>query len=299
MTTHSWAYQPSHPAYRTAWPTLLGDARRIIDHVRGLGVVIAGPDGLRTPILDIADVISFNGDASTDLAGQPFTLLAPLPQHPRGPATATATAATNRKPYELAVTAILLRAALLVPQAFTVASDLSWTQWGQGFPAWPSPARGTSPRRIVADLFDAHPAESPLRDSVLAVRFDRPPAPPTVRQFERHFEPGQAVHVHAYGTWRAGTVTQLGRTRITVRYLRNADGQLDERSFPTTAVHPADGVALVAVDQLQHGDVVIGADGEDRTVDAVLPGGRRRRVVRYTDASRATVAAGAVLRVRA
>ena len=182
-----------------------------------------------------------------------------------------------------------------MPQAFAVASDLSWTQWDQGFPAWPPPARGISPRRIVADLFGAHPAASPLRESILAVRFDRPPAPPTVRQFE----PGEAVHVHAYGTWRAGTVTKLGRTRITVRYVRNADGQLDERSFPATAVHPADGVALVAVDHLHHDDVVIGADGEDLTVDRVLPGGRRRRVVRYTDASRATVSAQTVLRVRA
>lgn len=105
--------------------------------------------------------------------------------------------------------------------------------------------------------------------------------------------------MHAYGTWRAGTVTKLGRTRVTVRYVRNAAGQLDERSFPTTAVHPADGVALVAVDQLQHGDVVIGADGDDLTVDTVAPAGRRRRVVRYTDASRATVSAQTVLRVRA
>ena len=35
MTTHSWAYQPGPPVYRTAWPTLLGDTPRIIDHVRG------------------------------------------------------------------------------------------------------------------------------------------------------------------------------------------------------------------------------------------------------------------------
>lgn len=296
MTTHSWAYQPSHPAYRTAWPTLLDDTRRIIDHVRGLGIVIAGPDGRRAPLLDLKEAVSFNGDASTDLAGAPFTLLAPLPAHPRGPAIAIASVTTNRKPYELAVAATLLRAVLLVPEAFAIASDLSWTQWGQAFQAWPPATWGTSPRRIVADLSDAHPAESPLRENIHAVRFGitTPPAPPTVRQFE----PGQAVHVHAYGTWRAGTVTKLGRTRVTVRYVRNADGQLDERSFPATAVYSADGVTLVAVDQLRHGDVVIGADGEDLTVDTVSPAGRRRRVVRSTDASRAEVPAGTVLRVR-
>jgi hypothetical protein len=210
-------------------------------------------------LLDTADAVSFNGDASTDLAGAPFTLLAPLPAHAhahaRGPATAIASVTTNRKPYELPVAATLLRALLLVPEAFAVASDLSWTQWGQAFQAWL----------------------------------------PAVRRFE----PGQAVHVHAYGNWRAGIVTKLGRTRVTVRYVRNVGGQLDERPFPATGVHSADGVALVAVDHLRHGDVVIGADGEDLTVETVSPAGRRRRVMRYTDASEVTVPAGTVLRVRA
>jgi hypothetical protein len=47
MSTHSWAYQPSHPAYRTAWPTILHDTRRIVGHLRQLGIVITGPDGRR------------------------------------------------------------------------------------------------------------------------------------------------------------------------------------------------------------------------------------------------------------
>lgn len=108
MTTHSWAYQPSHPAYRTAWPTIVDDARRIIDHVRRLGIVVAGPDGRSGPILDPASGIEFNGDATTDLAGDPFTLMAPLPDHPRGLPTATAAVTTNRRPYDLAVTCALL-----------------------------------------------------------------------------------------------------------------------------------------------------------------------------------------------
>jgi hypothetical protein len=291
VTVHFWAYQPSHPAYRTAWPTMLADTRRIIDHVRRLGIVIAGPDGRRAPVLDAGEDIQFNGDASTDLAGEPFLLLAPLPEHPRGHPTATASITTNRKPYDLAVTAVLLRAALLVPQAFVVASDASWAQWGNGSPSWPPAARWHSPRRIVADLFDAHPAAVPLHESILAVRFA---APPSVRQFEL----GQAVHVHAYGNWRPGTVTKLGRTRVTVRYVRNAGGQTDERPFATTLVHPADGVALVAVDQLHRGDVVIGADEQDLTVDKVVAGPRRHRVVIYTNQSRATLSAQTRLRVR-
>jgi hypothetical protein len=106
MTTHSWAYQPSHLAYRQAWPTIVGDARRIIDHVRRLGIVIAGPDGLRTPVLNQQVGIGFNGDASTDLAGEPFTLLAP--DCPPGHPVATGTVTTNRKPYDLAVACVRL-----------------------------------------------------------------------------------------------------------------------------------------------------------------------------------------------
>ena len=68
----------------------------------------------------------------------------------------------------------------------------------------------------------------------------------------RYFQRDQAVHVYADGTWRPGTVTKLGRTRVTVRYLRRADSQADERPFPTSQIQPADGVALVPVDRLRH-----------------------------------------------
>ena len=218
MTTHSWAYQPSHPAYRTAWPTIVDDARRIIDHVRRLGIVVAGPDGRSGPILDPASGIEFNGDATTDLAGDPFTLMAPLPDHPRGLPTATAAVTTNRRPYDLAVTAVLLRCALLVPEAFAVASDASWDQWGNGSPSWPAAAIRHSPRRIVADLFDARPAVSPLRVGLRGIQFTSPqvtspPTPAPALRPVHQFEVGEAVHVHAYGNWRAGTVARLGRTR--------------------------------------------------------------------------------------
>ena len=65
--THYWSVQRSHPDYATAWPTLIDDTRRIIDAVRATGVVIAGPDGYRRPILDPAHGIALNGDATTDL----------------------------------------------------------------------------------------------------------------------------------------------------------------------------------------------------------------------------------------
>jgi len=175
MSTHAWAYQPSHPAYRTAWPTILTDTRRIIEHVRRLGIVIAGPNGRRAPVLDPDEGLEFNGDATTDLAGGSFVLLAPLPSHPRGLPTANASCTTNRKPYDLAVTAVLLRTTLLVPDAFAVASNAPWHgEWANGSPLWPAAAIRHSARRVVADLFDTRPAASPLHESIRDIHFATP-----------------------------------------------------------------------------------------------------------------------------
>jgi hypothetical protein len=300
MYTHRWAYQPSHPAYREAWPTILHDARRIIDHIHGSGIVLAGPDGLRTPILDPVEGIAFNGDATRSLHGDPFHLLAPLPSHPRGIPTATAHCTTSRRPYDLAVAAVLLRCALLLPDAFAVASDGRWDQeWAHGSPAWPAAAIRLGARQVIADLFDVEPENNPLRGSLTGVRFTAPATPPKAdRPPARTFPVDQAVHVHAYGNWRAGTVTRIGRTRVTVRYTRNADGQPDERAFPTDQIQPADGVALVPVHQLRRGDIVVHAAGEDRTVAEVGQGQRRYRTVTYTDGSQAQISAQTLMRVR-
>jgi hypothetical protein len=40
------------------------------------------------------------------------------------------------------------------------------------------------------------------------------------------------VWVSAFGRWRKGTVTARARTRVTVRYLRNARGEEHEKAFP-------------------------------------------------------------------
>ena len=137
MSTHAWAYQPSHPAYRTAWPTILTDTRRIIEHVRRLGIVIAGPNGRRAPVLDPAEGLEFNGDATTDLAGGSFVLLA--------------------------------------PDAFAVASNAPWHgEWANGSPLWPAAAIRHSARRVVADLFDTRPAASPLHESIRDIHFATP-----------------------------------------------------------------------------------------------------------------------------
>ena len=171
MYRHHWAYQPSHSDYAHAWPTILADSRRIIERVRHAGIVIAGPDGYRRPLLDATDAVSFNGDASTDLAGDTFTLLAPLPNHPQGMPVATASCATNRKPYDLAVSTVLLRCVLLLPQVFLLASDGAWDrEWAYGAtPGTTAPPLGA--RAVIASLFDLRPPDDPLRATVAGVRF--------------------------------------------------------------------------------------------------------------------------------
>jgi len=146
-------------------------------------------------------------------------------------------------------------------------------------------------RDLVAELFDVDPVDSPLRDSLIGIRFTAPATPTVARPPARTFQVDQAVHVHAYGNWRPGTVTKIGRSRVTVRYARNADGTPDERAFRTDQIQPADGVALVPLSKLRRGDIVARADGDDLTVERVGQGSRRYRTVTYTDGSQVEISA--------
>src|SRR5205823_339491 len=110
--SHRYAYLPADPRWVKAWPQILTDTKRIVEYVRRNGLVIAGPNGLRRPVFDFTLGVDFNGDATTDLAGDAFTLLAPIPTRPS--VSAQATCATRGKPYDLAVAAVLLRCHQLV-----------------------------------------------------------------------------------------------------------------------------------------------------------------------------------------
>lgn len=48
--------------------------------------------------------------------------------------------------------------------------------------------------------------------------------------------PGQPVWVQAFGRWRDGEVIKIGRTRVTVRCLRNQQGTEYEAPQPLGAV---------------------------------------------------------------
>lgn len=143
---HSWSARRAHPDYATAWPVLLDEARYIIDILGRIGVVIAGPDGHAPRILDDTRGILLNGDARTHLAHEGFHLEPPAP----GPGFTWAACKTARHPYDLAVTALLLRGMLLMPDAFLVHSDGDWEmEW--------APAR-----HLVGELFGPAPSTDPL-----------------------------------------------------------------------------------------------------------------------------------------
>jgi hypothetical protein len=159
---HRYAYLPADPAWARVWPQILSDTRTIIEMVRRTGIVVAGPDGYRRPILDPVEGIGCNGDAISDLDGNPFALLAPLPTG-RVP-VASAACRTGRKPYDLAVTTILLHCVQLVPEVFVIDSDGGWdTDWLLG-PRTASGRAVVSARELVGQLFDPVPPASPFCD---------------------------------------------------------------------------------------------------------------------------------------
>jgi hypothetical protein len=59
-----------------------------------------------------------------------------------------------------------------------------------------------------------------------------------VTEVAHTYRVGDSVTVRAFGRQRSGVVTGLGRTRLTVKFARNAAGEQDERHFGPTEVTP-------------------------------------------------------------
>ena len=157
--THYWTLPPGDPRYAMEWPRIVADARRVVSAVRQRGMVIAGPDGYRRPMLDVSAGVAFNGDATTDLDYETFALAAP---GLGGPAR-TEFCKTGRRPYDLAVTAVLLRCRLLLPDVFLIGSDGDWDgEWLSGV-ADVGPLHGLGARRLVAELFGEVPPDNPFQ----------------------------------------------------------------------------------------------------------------------------------------
>ena len=159
--THYFRYEPDRAGFRDGWARMVDDARRIVERVGAAGVVIEGFGG-KPPVSEVE--IAFGGDEEEELAGESFTIvpnLADLPVWiPREEGVVRMFCKTERFPYDLAVTAILLRCRLIAPDAFRIHSDGDWdTDWGQDATY---PPTGLSTRGLVAELFGGCPAQSPF-----------------------------------------------------------------------------------------------------------------------------------------
>jgi hypothetical protein len=80
-----------------------------------------------------------------------------------------------------------------------------------------------------------HYAEAPSPEALRALMASSGGQVETV---SRTYRVGARVKVRAYGAWRRGTVTKLGRTRVTVTYLRNQHGTRASKSFGATQIRP-------------------------------------------------------------
>ncbi|HEX3509830.1 MAG TPA: hypothetical protein VHT27_01900 [Solirubrobacteraceae bacterium] len=187
--THYFAYDPNAEEFISAWPQIIEDARLIAEHVQSeLHVRLTG--GLGEGEAEFSERwIWLNGPTAGDL-GHETLLIDSTPwkswdeqaelgharwaheQHvefaERG--LIAAFCKTARKPYDIAVTSILLRAARLAPRSFVIASDGDWQhEWQHGANHWEEhcPCE-VSPTELVARLFAQleSPEENPLVTNV-------------------------------------------------------------------------------------------------------------------------------------
>jgi hypothetical protein len=124
--THYFSYDPSAESFVDAWPQIFTDTWLIACYVqRALGIRLADGDGHGPPEITRRR-IRLNGPAVAGLDHETF-LIDPTP-HPDFEARrfVVGFCKTARKPYDIAVTSILLRCQRLAPTAFVIASDGDW-----------------------------------------------------------------------------------------------------------------------------------------------------------------------------
>lgn len=167
---HAFRYAPQCGAFGRAWPRMVADAARILGYLASSGLVLRSRTGYGLPEIDRGPdgVIAFNGGALRDESRQALIIRPTVPDRRRDPLTAsryvrdgyvTGYCDTGRAPYDVAVTAVLLRCHLLAPTAFTIDGAGDWdTEWLHG--VTPTPGGLASPvpvalaaRTVIARLF--------------------------------------------------------------------------------------------------------------------------------------------------
>jgi hypothetical protein len=152
--THYFAYDPSAESFIAAWPQIFTDAWLIASYVQGaLGTRLAGGDGQGQPEIT-QHRIRLNGPAVGGLDHETFLIAPTLRADFEERGFLVGFCKTARKPYDIAVTSILLRCQRLAPAAFVIASDGDWQRdWCHGGPVAPGRKQAATPVSIVEVLF--------------------------------------------------------------------------------------------------------------------------------------------------
>lgn len=95
---------------------------------------------------------------------------------------------------------------------------------------------------------------------------------------------GAEVYVWAYGAWREGIVTGKGRTRITVQFTQNEQGDRAARPFAAGDVVPRGAYTIRKLRELAPGLVCHGG----KVIADVRAVNRREYVVTFTDGTIST-----------
>jgi len=160
---HYYGYDLTNPQFDSVWPKIVEDTERIITRVRDAGIPI-GNTRAGNPRWAGVEVIAFDGGDSDDLGGPGPVIFRVVPptywQQPRN-GSISEVIKTARLPYDLAVTAVLLRCHMLLPAAFAIHSDGAWDEeWLYGATG-PIPG-GLGARAVVAELFGDAPTACPF-----------------------------------------------------------------------------------------------------------------------------------------
>ncbi len=154
--THYWSYLPESEQWQAAFPRLLGDTRTILDHLAAHGIPTAGAHGDGEPLLTAGEIV-FNGAAPDDYESFILgTTQDPNTRHRtwRGEPFTWDFCKTAYRPYDLAVTSVLLRARQLAPWHFSIGSDGYWhSDW-------------KAARELIAALFEPFTESDALTDTV-------------------------------------------------------------------------------------------------------------------------------------
>lgn len=160
--SHYYSYDLTNPQFHRVWPKIVKDTDRIITRVQDAGIRI-GNSQAGNPHWAGVEFIALDGD-SDDLAGEELYIFRKVPPtyrpQPRN-GSINHVIKTGRRPYDLAVTAVLLRCQMLLPAAFAIHSDGAWDEeWLYGATG-PMPG-GLGARTVVAELFGDAPTASPF-----------------------------------------------------------------------------------------------------------------------------------------